>query len=260
LGQCYNTLDDLLKVTGGSAELYWLTSNRGLHVDIDKEMELDPADEQALSDEIDEYQHQLRRVLRTRGVKVDALGSEVADPRGVFETLLAELAATTSIPQRILIGSEAGQLASEQDRANWADYIERRRKIFAEPYVLKPVLRTLEALQYFPKETADKTVWEWPEAFHTSPLEESQIYAAWARAVVNLARRNQFGAPLISDEEARVKMSLPKKVPSGDTMPKAPAPARPFGAPSGGGTNKTPSGAGTSADHPATANPAQITQ
>lgn len=261
MAQLYNTLDDLLKVGGGSAELYWLTANRGLHIDVDKEMELDTDDAAALSAEVDEYQHQLRRVLRTRGVKVETLGSEVADPRGVFQTLLSDLAASTNIPQRILIGSEAGQLASEQDRANWADYIERRRAVFGVPFILKPALRVLERLGYLAPETADSAVWEWPEAFHTSPLEESNIYAAKARAVVNLTRRNQYGNPLVSDEEARRMINLPDKVPTGETLPKAPVAKGAFGNPVGaGGNGKTPSGAGTSADNPASTNPPAHTQ
>jgi hypothetical protein len=227
-------------------------------------MELDSEDAKALSDEIDEYQHQLRRVLRTRGVKVDTLGSEVADPRGIFQTLLSDLAASTNIPQRILIGSEAGQLASEQDRANWADYIERRRKVFGQPYILKPTLRALEGLGYLSKDTADKATWEWPEAFHTSPLEESNIEAAEARAVVNLTRRNQYGNPLISDEEARRMLKFPSKVPAGETLPKAPVVKGAFGNPAGAGASagngKTPSGAANPADNPAAANPPAHTQ
>jgi hypothetical protein len=229
LAQIYNTLDDILKVGGGSAELYWLTANRGMQVDVDKEMQLQAGDAEALEDELDEFQHQLRRYIRTRGVKVTPLGSEVADPRGVFETLVAILAGTTSIPQRILTGSEAGQLASEQDRANWAEYIERRRRVFGEPYILNPAFQFLEDRAYLPEGTTSKaklgtddSVFEWPEAFHMSPLEDARTLAEKARAIVNMSRRAQFGDPIVSDEECRTVLSLPEKVKAGDTMPKAP--------------------------------------
>lgn len=220
LAVIYNVLDDILKVAGGSAETYWLTSNRGMQVDIDKDMELQAGDAEALEDELTEFQHQLRRYIRTRGVKITTLGSEVADPQGVFNTLISILAGTTSIPQRILMGSEAGQLASEQDRANWAEYLERRRKVFGEPYVLKPILRKLEDIRFLPEGATDKATFEWPEAFHMSPLEESNTLAGRARAVVNLSRRAQFGNPLITDEEARMMVGLPSEVPTEGTMPK----------------------------------------
>src|SRR5690606_33041328 len=99
----YNLLDDLLKVVGGSAETYWLTGNRGIHIDIDKDMEMDPTDEKNLTDEVEEYQHQQRRFIRTRGGKVTNLGTDVADPTGVFNVLIAMLSGATGIPKRILI-------------------------------------------------------------------------------------------------------------------------------------------------------------
>ncbi|TFH34789.1 MAG: DUF1073 domain-containing protein, partial [Anaerolineales bacterium] len=212
LAQVYNVLDDLLKTAGGSAELYWLTANRGMQVDVDKDMELNEADATALADELDEFQHQLRRFIRTRGVQVKSLGADATDPRGVFQVLLSVLSGATSIPQRILIGSEAGQLASEQDRANWAEYINRRRAVFGEPFVLKPIIKYLEGVKYLDEGTWEKAEWKWPESFHMSPLEEGQTMAAKARAVANLSRRNQFNNPLVTDEEVRIWVGLPEEV------------------------------------------------
>lgn len=232
LGKIYNLLEDLAKISGGSAELYWILGNRGMQVDVDKEMELDAADETALTDELDEFQHGLRRYIRTRGVKINPLGSETADPRGPFEVTMHLLSAATNIPQRILMGAEAGQLASEQDRANWAEYIGRRRAIFAVPFVLQPIFRKLGEFGYIDKDawlSADNDSWLWPEAFHMNPVEESNSQASWARSLVNVSRRNQFGNPVASDEECRVKMGLPPKPPATDTMPAAPPPKTPGG-------------------------------
>lgn len=251
LAQIYNVLDDLLKVGGGAAEMFWLTANRGMQIDVDKEMQLQQGDAEALQDELDEFQHQLRRYIRTRGVKITTLGSDVADPTGVFSTLLAILAGSTSIPQRILTGAEAGQLASEQDRANWADYMERRRRVFGEPYIIRPIFQLLEDRQYFTKETTSKaklgtpdSVFKWSEAFHMSPLEDARTLAEKARATVNFSRRAQFGDPLISDEECRVILGLPDKPESGDTMPKAPVkpvnPGSGAGGQRGGSQTETP--------------------
>ncbi|KAH0536978.1 hypothetical protein GP486_008850, partial [Trichoglossum hirsutum] len=56
-----NTLWDLQKVAGGSSETFWLTANRGLHIDVDKDVELDEESASDLSDEVEEYAQQLRR-------------------------------------------------------------------------------------------------------------------------------------------------------------------------------------------------------
>jgi hypothetical protein len=199
----YNLLDDILKVAGGSAETCWLTSNRGMQADVDKEMELGVEDAKALSDEIEEFQHQLRRFIRTRGVKITNLGSDVIDPRGVFAVIIGLLAGATGIPQRILMGSEAGQLASEQDRANWSTFMDRRRKNFAEPFVLRPALEKFMQLGMIPQVGFEDVSYKWPSAFRQNPLERGQTMAQVARAVVNLSKAYPEPTQIITVEEAR---------------------------------------------------------
>jgi len=202
LEKVYNQLDDLLKVGGGTAEMYWLTGNRGLHADIDKEMEIDAADAAALSDEIEEYQHQLRRVIRTRGVDLNVLESGVPNPKETFEMIMSIISGTTGIPRRILVGSEAGQLASEQDRANWAERIEERRILFVNPEILNPTIDRLQNAGLLSEGIAE---WEWPSAFIQNPLEEGQTMAQIARSVGNLSRQTGASTPmqLLSEEESR---------------------------------------------------------
>lgn len=188
LERVYNLLDDLLKVVGGSAETYWLTSNRGMHVDIDKDMNIDPQDGKDLSAEIDEYANGLRRFIRTRGVKVNNLGGDVSDPKPTYGVLIASLSGATGIPQRILIGSEAGQLASAQDRANWADRIDERRAGFANPMVLHKLIKLLTAARYLQAKRETAITIAWPTAFKLSPLEAAQTSAQHARSATNFAK------------------------------------------------------------------------
>ncbi len=215
LEKVYNQLDDLLKVGGGTAEMYWLTGNRGLHANIDKDMEIDPADAAALSDEIKEYQHQLRRVIRTRGVDINVLDGTIPTPKETFEMIMSIISGTTGIPRRILVGSEAGQLASEQDRANWAERIEERRILFVNPEILDPAVERLQAVGILPE---GKPVWEWPSAFIQNPLEEGQTMAQIARSVGNLSRQTGASTPMqiMSEEEVRTVVGLKGKIPDAD--------------------------------------------
>jgi len=215
LEKVYNQLDDLLKVGGGTAEMYWLTGNRGLHANVDKEMDIDPADAAALSDEIQEYQHQLRRVIRTRGVDLNVLDSAVPNPKETFEMIMSIISGTTGIPRRILVGSEAGQLASEQDRANWAERIEERRILFVNPEVLNPAVERLQAVGILPEGIPE---WEWPSAFIQNPLEEGQTMAQIARSVGNLSRQTGASTPmqLLSEEEARKVIGHKGKIDDAD--------------------------------------------
>lgn len=205
LERVWNLLDDVLKVAGGTAETFWLAGNRGMQVDVDKEMELTPDDERDLNSEIEEYVHQLRRVIRTRGVKINNLGSDVPDPRNAFDMLLSLISGATGIPKRILLGSEMGQLASGQDRNNWAERIEERRKDFAEPVVIYPLIQMLTSAGVLPE--ADVTI-EWPDAFKLTPLERAQTSAQTARSAANLSKAIDTNPELVKLEEARTILEL----------------------------------------------------
>ena len=119
LQQVWNLLDDLDKVTGASGEAFWRNSERGIQFDVDKDMELSPEDETKFDEEIENYMHDFQRYIRTKGIKAIPLGVDVADPRGTFAVLAANISGTINIPMRILFGSERGQLASTQDERNF---------------------------------------------------------------------------------------------------------------------------------------------
>jgi hypothetical protein len=140
----WNYLDDLEKNVGGGSEAAWKRMDPGLHVDVDPEMPFSPAEQAALSDEMDEMQHGLRRYMRTRGTTVTPLVATVTGFGPNADTVLKLIAATTGIPLRILLGSERGELASTQDRLNWADRILERRRQFATPLVRTLLGRLME--------------------------------------------------------------------------------------------------------------------
>lgn len=211
----YNLLDDLLKVAGGTSEIFWLSGRGGIQADIDKDMDVDPDDAADLADEIDEFMHQLRRVIKTRGVTITPLDTKVPDPKEVFNVIMALISGTTGIPRRILLGSEAGQLASEQDRANWAERIQERRALYATPWILKPTTDLLQAVGLLPEGEID---WDWPSAFIQNPLEEGQTMAQTARAIGNISRQtgNQTPMQLVSEEEGRNILGFEGTIPDKD--------------------------------------------
>lgn len=138
--RCWNLLDDLEKVTGGGAEAFWRRADQGQQFDLDPDMELDEAAKLKLEEEVDKYVHGFSRIMRTRGMKVNSLGSDVASFKDPAEAILAQISAGTGIPQRILMGSEQAKLAAEQDKTKWDQDIEARRADFAGPQVVRPFL------------------------------------------------------------------------------------------------------------------------
>lgn len=189
-GAVWNNLIDLQKVVGASSESFWLNSFPGLHANVDKEMDLEPDDEKNLTDEIDEYANSFRRYIRTRGVDVKAIGGSIANPGQAFDVLLTLIAGTVGLPKRVLIGSEAGQLASTQDKGNWAERVEEERSDYAEPGIIRKFMRWVNEYSTMPVDLTNLQVL-WPEAYRMSPLERAQQGAQIARSLANLYKGMQ---------------------------------------------------------------------
>lgn len=208
----WDYLTDLRKVMGSSAESYWIMANRGLQADIDKEMSLGADDQAALQSELDDFYNGFRRFIRTKGVKITELNNDVADPLNTFNVLVNLISGSTGIPQRILLGSEAGQLASTQDKGNWAERIEENRSLHVEPRIIKPFLTFCTQKGIIPEPTTGSIQLNWPDAYRMSPLERGQTSAQTARTIANitkmLANDPQRAANLLTDDELRALIGV----------------------------------------------------
>lgn len=205
----FNLLDDLEKVVGGSAEMFWQGAYRGLHININPDFQQgDLSDDSltALQDEIDEYIHGLRRFIRTQGVDINTLKAQIADPSGVFDVLMNLISGASKIPKRILIGSERGELASSQDEINWNARIKERQEQYAEPNILRAFIDKLIALGALPEPKADYKV-IWPSLFEMDDLRKAQAVWTWARAAEKLA--DAVNVNIISKEQAFEILAIP---------------------------------------------------
>lgn len=186
LMRVFNRLDDLDKVVGGSAEMFWQGAHKGLQFDLRDDATLPPEDEARLTAEIDEYMHNLRRYIRTAGIDIKPLQGEVANPKEHFEALLSLIAGATRIPKRVLLGAERGELASSQDETNWNAYITERQKHFAEPQVLRPFIDRLIALGALPQPAEPYKV-KWPNLFELDEKGKAEVADRKASAIQKYA-------------------------------------------------------------------------
>lgn len=158
----WNYLDDLDKVVGGGAEASWKRIDGGKQFDLDASMPMpDAADLAALKEKIDLYTNDLERVLTTRGVKINDLGSNVSVFNANADCVIGLISATTGIPQRILMGSERGELASSTDQSNYDDRVEDRRHDFASTELVRPFIDRMIELGVLPKPAQYEA--RWPE-------------------------------------------------------------------------------------------------
>lgn len=215
-----NRLYDLEKVLGSSAEAFWMVSNPGLALSVDPELQDVPTDQ--LDEQVDEYEHNLRRVLKMYGVDVEQLDAQDVDPTGVVDALIKVIAGTISFPQRKLVGSERGELASSQDEANFNEYVSSNQTKYAEPVILRETFDRFRSFGVISDPGGDSYTVEWPDLFELTALEEAELIAKQAEAIKNLAPMGEPDA-LHSLEELRE--FSPIEVEDADAAPAAGPPA-----------------------------------
>ena len=178
----YNRLIDLEKIVGGSGEMFWRGARPGYQGEVAPEYQFGDTEMQKLQTRIDEYEHNLRRVLINEGVKFSALEAQVSDPKPHVDVQVQMVSAGTNIPVRILLGSERGELASTQDRENWYDYISIRRQEHAEPSILSPFVKKCMETGALPS-TEQEWKFRWEELYSISDKEKAEIGKTRASAL-----------------------------------------------------------------------------
>lgn len=167
----FNRLEDLEKVLAAAGESAWKLMYKGLVLSTKDGY---AADDDAETDaKVDEYIHKLRRFVKLEGFDVDIEGGEVVDPSPLVDKYLDFVAASTQIPKRILLGSERGELASSQDEKNWDNYILDRKRNYAEPVILRPLINRFVKSGVLPAPSSGSYCCRWPSGFSLNELEEA---------------------------------------------------------------------------------------
>lgn len=199
LRNVWNWLDDLDKIVGGGAEASWKRADQGMQIDVDPDIQLDPEGEQKLKDEVDEYINGLKRIVKTQGVKFNALGSDVSVFSQNASTIIDLISASTGIPQRVLMGSERGELASTQDKDNLDDRVSDRRDSFAKPVVVRPFVNTLIKIGVLPQPKQYDP--RWPD--QKKMTEGERVTVTQTLASANASQANANGEVIITPDEIR---------------------------------------------------------
>lgn len=204
----FNRLMDLEKVTGASAELFWRGADYGLALNMDAEAaaQMGPEQRRALQEDIEDeaqaYYHGLQPFLQVAGVDVERLGGEDVDPTGVADLILQLISGAIQMPKRILTGSERGELASTQDRANWLGHIGDRQQNWAEPHILRPLIERLAGFDILPDPIGGRYEVEWPNLFELNAVEQAEVMSQKADAF-KTASEGLMATPLATEGEVR---------------------------------------------------------
>lgn len=133
----YNSFVNLEKIEGGSGESFLKNASRQLAINFTKEVDLGAIaaahgrpvkDLQKIFDQITTNMNLgLDQSILTQGADVKTLVATVPDPKEHYAISLQSACAPFACPSKIVVGNQAGQLASGEDKKEWAETCMGRR-------------------------------------------------------------------------------------------------------------------------------------
>lgn len=181
LKKVWNRVLDVKKIAGGSGEMFWKGGFPGLSLEThpsDVPIEIDT---EATKKQIDAYQNGLQRYLTLTGMQAKSLTTQVADPTQHVDVQIRLISMTLGIPWRVFLGSEAAQLASEQDTRAWNRRLTRRRNKYLTPFLIMPVIDRLIQAGVLPR--PKQVIVEWPSLNTLTDKEEAEVAKAKTEAL-----------------------------------------------------------------------------
>lgn len=177
-----NRLLDLIKLYGGSAEMYWRGAFPGLAIQSIPQLGADvQIDREGTRTELENYMNGLQRYLALVGLEAKSLAPQVVDPTPQITVQLQAICIQLGIPMRVFMGSERGEMASTQDDAAWNDKLRARQHFYITPRIIRPFVNRLIALGVLPR-PKKVTVW-WPDLTSQSEQERAVIAATMTQAM-----------------------------------------------------------------------------
>ncbi len=192
---CWNYLYDLQKILGASGEGYWRGAFPGISLETQPGFE--DIDKASVREEMEKYMNSLQRYIANVGVTAKTLTPNIQSPKDAFHTALQAISITTRIPMRILMGSEQGKLAADQDVGSLSKRIMTRQHHYLSPYVIRPFINRLIDLGTLPmvdkNEMTGRYLYyiKWSDINSPSDEQKSLNAAKWVEAV---AKYIQSGA------------------------------------------------------------------
>jgi len=145
----FNSLVDLEKITGGSAESFLKNSSRTISFEYDPMGQPSAMGENGEKTSVREaHEEQVRRLNRnidsaivTQGAKAGVLQTSIADPSKPFEVAASSFAASVRLPFTILVGQQTGRLASNEDKIDATKRYKARQTFEITPALTEFVTR-----------------------------------------------------------------------------------------------------------------------
>jgi len=179
----YYHLQDLRKLLGGSAEMFWQGAFPGIsfetHPNLGNQVKVDTKN---MKSQVQSYFNGLQRYLSLTGVNAKQLSPTVSDPTSHIERHIDAICIRLGVPKRIFMGSERGELASSQDKDTWEERLSDRRKKVVTPRMIRPFVDRLIQIGILPIPKKGYHV-KWVEERDIGPEEKAKIAETRMKAI-----------------------------------------------------------------------------
>lgn len=177
----YNRLLGVEKLAGGSPEMFWRGARPGYAASSSGNVLATEEQIEAFKEAVSGFVNNLNRWLYAEDLKIQSLAPQVVSPKEHFDVQVQLISCATRIPVRILLGSERGQLASDQDERAWLSFIEERRDEVAEKLILRPLIDRL--IRYGTLSDPEEYVIVWEPLLVTSEKDKAEIAKLYSAAI-----------------------------------------------------------------------------
>lgn len=184
LRSLYNALDDLTLLLGASTLMFY-KAGIGRYVAALREGAQVPVgeDREELERQFEEFIADIRQLIRVQGIDMSVLESSIASPKEQIDAHKELLAAGAGIPQRILYGSERGELSSTQDQTDWETTITSRQQNVMTQLFVRQTIDRLLAVGILPTPAGGQYEVIWPPSRSTNPSRQAEIAERMGRAI-----------------------------------------------------------------------------
>ena len=175
------------KISGGNGEMFYQGAFPGLSIEALPELfsqGLNPKlDEESMKEQVERYSLGMQRYISLIGAKANSLAPNVKDPGPHLDAELRMIAGIIDVPLKILLGSESGHLASQEDRKKWNESGASRREDFAGPRIVRTTIDQLCACGVLrePRVRGKYNV-QWITRFNALDPERATIVLKYAQA------------------------------------------------------------------------------
>jgi hypothetical protein len=180
-----NRLLDLVKLYGGSAEMYWKGAFPGLVIETDPALDAPDVDVAQLRETVENWEHKLSRFLGLIRMRAKTLAPVVVDPTPQIKAQLEAVCIQLDVPMRIFMGSERGELASGQDARRHARRVMARQRLYCTPRLVRPFVGRLVAAGVLPRPKLGYKV-EWPDLAALGEAERADVAVKLSTALATL--------------------------------------------------------------------------